>query len=70
MSTDRDFRVEYSYKGQTFQRTITLGGGQYASADLAEYNVRVVIRQSTTFKNAAEYNSFKIDSVTEVPATP
>lgn len=70
MSTDRDFLVEYSYKGQSGQRIITLSAGQYGTADMREYNARVMIRQSAACKTAAEYDSFKIESVTEAPPLP
>jgi hypothetical protein len=67
MSTDRDFRVSYEVDGQPRERVVTLSGAMCHTPEMVEYNCRVMVRQSTQFKTARSYNSFKVTGVEPVP---
>lgn len=62
-STDKDFRAVYEVDGQQRERTITLSADMCNQPGMAEYNCRVMLRQSTSFKTARSYDSFRLVSV-------
>lgn len=60
------YTVTYSVLGEEKSQTITLTPGMSVTDEVTQYNVRLMVRQSTSFATAKAYASFKVLKVVEV----